>query len=214
MRLLLLFLGLVALILIPFFIWEDFLNRVFSPEGAISWLKTYGNWAWAAGMLLLISDLFLPIPGTIVMSAMGYLYGPWLGGLLDSLGSFLSGELAYGLCRLAGRKGALRILGEKDLTRGEKLFTRAGGWLVVLSRWLPVFPEVVACIAGLTHMPARSFHLALACGSIPLGFAFAYVGYMGIEHPTLAVALSALAPPALWLIVRPFFLKNARTQST
>ena len=93
MRLILLFFALVALVLIPFFIWEDFLNRVFSPEGTISWLKAYGTWAWAAGMLLLISDLFLPIPGTLVMSALGYIYGPWLGGLLAKLGSFFLGGL-------------------------------------------------------------------------------------------------------------------------
>ena len=211
MRLLLLFLALVALVLIPFFIWEDFLNAVFTPEGSIDWLRQYGAWGWAAGRGLLIADLFLPIPGTLIISALGYIYGPWLGGLLASLGSFLSGELAYGLCRLTGRKGALRILGEKDLARGEKLFARTGGWIVALSRWLPVFPEVVACMAGLTHMPARTFHFALACGSLPLGFAFAAVGHMGVEYPALALIVSAVAPPILWLAVRPAFLKKARS---
>ena len=78
-----------------------------------------------------------------------------------------------------------------------------------LSRWLPLAPEVVACMAGLTRMPARGFHLALACGSIPLGFVFAAVGHAGVSRPLLAIALTALLPPALWLVVRPIFLSKA-----
>lgn len=210
MRLFLLFIGLIILVLIPFFIWEDFLNQIFSGDGAIRWLEQYGNWAWLVGIALLISDLFLPIPGTLIMSAMGYLYGPWIGGLFAAVGSFCSGELAYWLCRAMGRKGALRILGEKDLAKGEQIFNKVGGWIVVLSRWLPVFPEVIACMAGLTYMRPRDFHIALACGSIPLGFAFAAVGHMGVQYPTLALILSAAAPPVLWLLVRPFFLAKTR----
>ena len=52
--------------------------------------------------------------------------------------------------------------------------------------------------------------LALACGSLPLGFAFAAVGHAGTEHPALALAASALAPPALWLAVQPLFRARLR----
>ena len=115
-------------------------------------------------MLLLAADLFLPLPGTLIMSALGYVYGPVGGGLLATVGSFLGGTLGYGLCRLLGRGAARRLLGEKDLEKGERLFASVGGWIVVLSRWLPLVPEVVSCMAGLTRMPARSFLLALLCG--------------------------------------------------
>ena len=210
MRLLWVFLGLAVLVLIPFLIWGEGFERAFTVEGAVDWLRGYGTWAWAAGALLLVMDLVLPIPATAVMAALGFVYGPLAGGLIGAAGSFLSGLLAYGVCRLFGRRGAARILGERDLVRGERLFAEVGGWLVVLSRWLPVFPEVIACMAGLTRMPARSFMAALACGSIPLGFAFAAVGHAGVERPVLAIALSALLPPALWAAVRPFFRAKQR----
>jgi membrane protein DedA with SNARE-associated domain len=105
---------------------------------------------------------------------------------------------------------AARILGTKGLSQGETLFRRTGGWIVVLSRWLPVFPEVVACMAGLTRMPMAAFMLALACGSVPLSFAFAAVGSAGVAHPGLALAVSAGAPPLLWLLVRPAFDRRLR----
>lgn len=210
MRLLWLFLGLALLVLIPFAIWGEGLERLFSGEAIIARLEDYGRWAWAAGIALLMGDLLLPLPATAIMAGLGYVYGVFWGGLIGSGGSFLAGSLGYGICRLVGRGAARRILGDRDLERGERMFRDVGGWLVVLSRWLPVFPEVIACMAGLTRMPAGRFFAALACGSVPLGFAFAAVGAAGIERPALAIALSALAPPALWLAVRPAFLARHR----
>lgn len=205
MRLFLVFLILVTFVLIPFFIWGETLASFFTQTGTVSWIQNFGSWGWMAGIGLLMSDLLIPIPATAVMAGLGYLYGLVLGGLISSLGSFLSGALGYEICRRLGQRGAMWILGEKDLEKGERLYASVGGWLVVLSRWLPVFPEVVACMAGLSRMPAHAFYLALACGSVPLGFAFSAVGTIGAERPGLAIALSAVLPPVLWLMVRPFY---------
>ena len=209
MRLLWIFVGLVALVLVPFFIWGDALTAMFTQAGAVAWLHDYGRWAWGAGIVLLMVDLVLPIPGTVVMAALGYVYGPLIGGLVAGTGSFMAGTTGYTLCRLFGRGAAEYIAGEDDLARGEHIFENAGGWLVVLSRWLPVFPEAVACMAGLMRMPIGRFHLALACGSFPLGFVFAAIGHAGVDRPTLALVLSAVIPPILWLVVRPFFKARA-----
>jgi uncharacterized membrane protein YdjX (TVP38/TMEM64 family) len=214
MRLFWIFIALALLVLMPFLIWGQGFERAFSQAGAIAWLREYGAWAWAAGLVLLMLDLVLPIPATAVMAALGYIYGPLQGGLIAAAGSILSGALGYGLCRLLGRRAAQRVLGERDLERGERLFARVGGWLVVLSRWLPVFPEVIACMAGLSRMRATTFFIALACGSLPLGFAFAAVGHAGVEHPTLAIGLSAILPPLLWLLVQPFFRTRQRTDAS
>jgi uncharacterized membrane protein YdjX (TVP38/TMEM64 family) len=210
MRLFWIFVALALLVLLPFLIWGRGFERAFTQAGAVAWLREYGAWAWAAGVILLMLDLVLPIPATAVMAALGYIYGPLQGGLVATAGSILSGALGYGLCRALGRGAARRLLGERDLERGERLFARVGGWLVVLSRWLPVFPEVIACMAGLTRMRVRTFLIALACGSAPLGFAFASVGHAGVEHPALAIGLSALLPPFLWLLVQPWFRARQR----
>lgn len=205
MRFLLIFVGLAAVVLASFFLWGENLMNTFTQEGSILWLNRYGVWAWSAGIALLIADLLLPIPATLVMAAIGYLYGPLLGGMISALGSFLAGSLGYWLCRLMGERVARRLLGEKDFTRGRRMSGGIGGWIVVLSRWLPVFPEVVACMAGLTRMPSRYFHIALACGSVPLGFTYAFVGFTGIDHPAIAIGLSAGLPPLIWLVIRKAF---------
>lgn len=189
---------LFLLVIIPFLIWGDWFSSLFSEVNAVQALKDHGQWAWLFGLILLIGDLFLPLPGTIIMSALGFIYGPFIGGVLASLGSFLSGLLAYILCRGLGLKAAVFLLGEKDLQKGQTLFKKNGGWIVAVSRWLPIFPEVISCLAGLNRMPAIKYVIALICGALPLGFIFAYIGYTGETSPYFAVGISAILPLLLW----------------
>ena len=187
---------------IPFMIWGEQFEGALSLEGARAWMGRFGPGAGLAGVGLLVADILLPIPSTVVMSALGLTYGTLIGGLYAGLGSMLSGLVAYAACRWLGRPAALRIAGEDGLRKGEDFFAGGGAWLVLGSRWLPVLPEAVACLAGLTKMPFRKFFVALACGSLPMGFAFAAIGAVGQESPGLAMALSALVPVGLWLIAR------------
>ena len=145
----------------------------------------------------------MPVPTTAVMAALGMVYGPVLGGLIATAGSVASGLLGYALSRRLGWPLVVRLLGEKALAEGDRLFADLGGWMVALSRWLPVVSEVVACMAGLSRMRFGVFLAALLCGSAPLGFVFASIGEAGAESPLLTLGLSALAPILLWSLARP-----------
>jgi len=100
--------------------------------------------------------------------------------------------------RLFGEKFARRWLGDLDFEKGKLLFARRGGWVVVLSRALPILPEVISCTAGLVRMPFKRFVMALVCGSVPMAFLFAAVGMAGHEAPAWALAFSLLVPAVLW----------------
>lgn len=204
-HLLLLVAALLALVIVPFLIWGDRFESAFSLEGARAWMEDFGAWAWAAGMGLLVADIALPVPGTVVMSALGWRYGWFWGGLASAGGSVLAGMTAYAACRWLGRPAARWIAGEDGLERARVLFEKNGGWLVALSRWLPVLPEAVACLAGLARMRWRTFWVALVCGSLPLGFAFAAIGHLGHQNPLLAVLLSAALPVLLWWAARRYW---------
>lgn len=210
-RLLLLFLVLILLVIVPFLIWGDRFADSMTLEGTVAKMRATGQWAWLVGIALLILDLFLPILGTVVMSALGLIYGWVLGGILASLGSIAAGFLAYGLCYRLGRRAARRLAGEQSLREGERLFHgELGGWLVALSRWMPVLPEVVACLAGISRMPLRRFLPALCVGSVPMGFVFARIGQAGEERPGLALLLSAGLPPLIWALFRGLYLWRAK----
>jgi uncharacterized membrane protein YdjX (TVP38/TMEM64 family) len=191
--------GLVlAGILLPWAVWGARFEEALSPVRLAALLGSEPRAAAAAGVGLICADILLPVPATPVMSALGLVLGPWWGGLVSATGSFLAGCLAYGLARFLGRAPAAWVAGE-GMAGLEERFAAQGGWMVALSRWTPVLPEAVAALAGVARMPFGRFAAALACGSLPLGFAFAWVGHLGHESPALALALSALLPALLWL---------------
>ena len=209
-RLFLIFLILATMVIVPFLIWGSQVEESMSLENTVSWLRSTGNWAWAAGIGLLIIDLFFPILGTVVMSALGLVYGWFIGGLLSALGSIAAGLLAYGLAHKIGRKAVLWLTGENGLAEGERLFHgETGGWLVAFSRWMPVLPEVVACLAGITKMPFKRFFAALCAGCFPMGFIFAWIGETGNDQPVIALILSAGLPPLIWGAFRLLYRKKS-----
>lgn len=155
-------------------------------------------WAWLAGIGLLLADLLLPIPGTIVMSALGAVYGFWLGGVFASAGSMFAGIAGYGVGRIFDEKTAKKWLGAKDFEKGKSLFSRRGAWAVAVSRAVPILPEVLSCMAGLLRMPFKKFLAALACGSLPMGFLFAWIGSSGRDNPGWGLVFSLAVPAVLW----------------
>jgi membrane protein DedA with SNARE-associated domain len=117
--------------------------------------------------------------------------------------------VAYGLCRLFGQRAFVWLAGEDGRRDAERLFAAAGGWLVAGSRWLPIFPETVACLAGLVAMDGRRFMVSLACGALPLGLTFAWIGHLGADAPLATLIASALVPLALWALLRPFIRRGS-----
>ena len=199
MRLAFWFVALAALFLGIWMLWGGRWDEQFTLAGSVNWLESAGRWAWAAGIVLLAGDLFLPVPGTIVISALGLIYGALIGGLIAAAGLMAAGLCGYGLGRLFGERFARRWLGDMDYEKGKLLFAAGGGWVVALSRALPILPEVISCTAGLVRMPFRRFVVSLACGSVPMGFLFAAIGQAGREAPGWAFGLSLAVPAVLWL---------------
>ena len=188
----------LALLVGSYLAWGDEFEALLAGEGARHWLSSFGPWTPAAAILLMISDVVLPVPATAVMAALGVIYGPWIGGLIGAAGSFLAGTAGYGLCRALGERAARWLLGRGGFDRARGFFGSAGGWMVALSRWMIILPEMISCLAGLARMPAGRYFAALACGSIPLGFAYAAIGAYGSGRPLLALAASAALPVLLW----------------
>jgi uncharacterized membrane protein YdjX (TVP38/TMEM64 family) len=172
-------------------------------------LREYDNWAWAVGIALIWADLVLPVPQTVVIAALGIIYGTVLGGLLGSVGLITGGLLGYVLMLTAARRMLKRLVGPRSLSRMESLFERAGAWAIVLTRSLPYsIPEAMVFLAGLAGMPMRKFTAALTVGSVPIAFAFAAIGAGWADQPILALVASYVLP--ILLLPVALFLMHPR----
>jgi uncharacterized membrane protein YdjX (TVP38/TMEM64 family) len=204
---------LLACIIGPFLLWGNAFEVLLSPDALRVLLEENRRFAWLIGIALLVADLFLPIPSTLVMSALGWLYGPLTGGLVSSTGLILSAQLAYELSRRLGRPIAIRLAGEESLSTAAAWFSKAGGACIAVSRCLPVLSEAIACLAGLGRFPPRDFLAATLLGGIPAGFTFAAIGHLGREDSASATALSAAVPVLLWLGYRRISRANVSKDS-
>jgi len=194
---------LAGLCLLAFEAWGEDFERLFSQEACAAWFAGIRPWAWAVAIGLLVVDLFLPVPATGVMAALGSVYGPVLGALVGATGSGLAGLLGYGLARLGGRPLVRWMASEQEIGRFQAFFDRWGGWAIIVSRVLPILPEVVAVLAGLARMRLRRFVVALALGTVPTATLFAVLGHVSRAEPWYGMIVAVVAPMLIW----PVFLR-------
>ncbi len=195
----LIILVIVIVLLTPYFIWHAEMDAYFASESYQEWLLSVRPYAWAVAIGLIVADLFLPIPAAPIMAAMGALYGPIVGGLVATAGSMLAGLLAYGLARLFGMKAARLLASDRELDDLQQFFDSWGAAGIIASRALPVVPEVMTILAGLAKMHFGRFMLALTLGSVPVGFAFAWIGQAnGLS--SLMLLLLTMIPALAWCV--------------
>lgn len=196
----------VGLLLFSLFLFGDALDEWILSEQGLDWLRDQGVLAGFVGAGLIVSDLFLPVPSPGLMTALGQIYGWFVGGLYAALGSSCAGLLAYFLVRALGQRAANFIAGSEEIKQLQRFFDRSGVWAIALTRMLPVIPEVLCCLAGLARMPFKRFLIALLSGSIPMAFVFASLGKLGEKDPVttvlLAIALPFLIFPPIWLLIQ------------
>ncbi len=204
-RFLLVLLFLMATIVLPFAIWGDALETVLSQEKLRDWLEGSRETAWVIAIGLLAVDIVMPIPSSVVIGVLGIVYGTVLGGVIAVAGLLANGLLGYAICRALGRRLAVRLAGADALGVADRLFAHQGGWIIAVSRSLPVLAEAVAMSAGLAAMPVRRMLAAMIAGAVPVGFIYAGVGDLGAEDPVIVIAVCLGLSAALWMAAMLFF---------
>jgi uncharacterized membrane protein YdjX (TVP38/TMEM64 family) len=188
-------------------------DRLVFPEDfddVVVWLRSHGAYAWAVGGGVILADALMPVPSTPAMFSMGIIYGPLLGGIVCGTASVIAGLVGFGATRMLGRRGALYLVGEKDLLRTEAFYERWGLYAVVVGRAVGGPAEWAVILAGLSRMPFRSVLGALILGGFASGMVMAALGAGAVTRPLLAVAITLIVLGAMLLASR-WVTKTART---
>ena len=206
MRWTILSLILVAMVLVPFFLFEDQFNafaaQLASGEGP-RWLAGTGIFA------LLALDVFLPVPSSIVSTAAGVLLGlvggaavVFAGMMTACLIGYFIGSRASGLAR--------RLVGDEGLTRAAELARRHGDWALVGCRPVPVLAEASVVFAGLVRAPFGRFLWLTSAANLGISVGYAAIGAfsMRVESFLLAFLGAMLIPGIAMLFAKVFFGKR------
>lgn len=187
--------GLVMAILFVF--WGDFFEDLISPEKFNSNFSLAN--AWLIALLLMLSDLFLPIPASAVMSAIGSKYGLLTGFTINFTSLLLSGYFAYFTARLLSHSGAKWICSQDEIQEYKSIFDRWGGLSIIVSRALPILPEVTSLMAGFTSMDLKKYSISLALGSLPVALLYSWLGSTTATEPVWGIAAAVTIPLLLWI---------------
>jgi uncharacterized membrane protein YdjX (TVP38/TMEM64 family) len=156
------------------------------------------------GIGLLVADVVLPVPSSLVMIAHGALFGTVLGAGLSLVGAVGATLTGYGLGHWGGRPLVGRICSEQERRRAEALVRRWGLLAVIASRPVPLLAETVAVVAGTSSLGLLRTAVAALLGALPGALLYGAAGAAALSTPSgLAVFASVLAvAAALWLVGR------------
>jgi uncharacterized membrane protein YdjX (TVP38/TMEM64 family) len=172
-RYLLMMAAIIAVLLTIFFLLNA--TEVAFLSDPTPWMKSGGPLAAALGVSLLIADVILPVPSSLVMVTHGALFGVISGTLLSLLGSL--GATLFGFA--IGRRGGKlldRVVSPVERVRADYLLQRWGTLAVIVTRPIPVLAETVAILAGTSSLGWGRLVLASLAGSLPPSLLYALTG--------------------------------------
>jgi len=139
-----------------------------------------GNYGYLGAFLVsLVSNatIILPMPGFLLLFALGAAFNPVLVGLAGAIGGTI-GEMT---CYLLGYSG-------RGVVQNRRLYDKSVKWL---EKWgvLTVFAfavtpspfDVIGMVAGLLRFPFWKFFLACLCGKVIKYIVLAFAGAFGWE---------------------------------
>jgi uncharacterized membrane protein YdjX (TVP38/TMEM64 family) len=205
MRWLVVSIVLLALILVPFVLFEDQFNAIADRVigGGVS------RWYSAAAIaVLLASDVFLPIPSSVLAAASGLVLGFVWGAATVWIGMTVSCFVGYAFGARAAR-AAGRFVGDAGMTRASNLAARYGDYALVFCRPIPVLAEASVIFAGIVRRPFGRFVTMTTWSNAGIALGYAAIGAYSMRVDSFLIAfLGAMVVPAVAMLAGRLLLNG------
>lgn len=151
------------------------------------------RWAMASLVVgILATDVFLPVPSSVVNTLAGEALGFWLGTVTAWFGMTLGAVWGFALARVFGRPLAVCLSEPDDIEKMASWSRRFGPMVLVITRPVPILAEASVLFLGTTEMPWASLLWPVALSNLGLALAYAALGHW-VQLP-VALAASIAVP--------------------
>lgn len=166
-------------------------------------MKHGGVLAAILGVGLLIADVVLPVPSSLVMVAHGALFGVVIGTLLSLAGSVGAALFGFAIGRRGG-KFLNRTVTPAEQLRANAFLAQWGALAIIVTRPIPLLAETVAIMSGASSLGWRTVALASIAGSLPPALLYALTGaaVANFQNTSLMLAVVLLVAGLFWLLGR------------
>lgn len=142
----------------------------------------------------LATDIFLPIPSSVVSTFAGSQLGTLGATAASFVGMTIGACLGFAVARWWGRPLARWFARDDDLARMEELTEKLGPTVLVVTRAVPILSEAGVLLFGAMKMPWRTFLPPVLLANLGLSLAYAFFGE---RFPILYAMAGAIALPVL-----------------
>ncbi|MCH7726857.1 MAG: VTT domain-containing protein [Planctomycetes bacterium] len=147
---------------------------------------------------LLSSDIFLPVPSSMISTFAGTKLGTYGGPLVSWIGMNLGALIGFALARRFGPRFARWLSKDKDLDRMKSISDRYGPVALIMTRGVPVLAEASVLLMGIHRLSWRRFLLPVLVSNLVLSVAYAGFGAFAQKNEWLGLALGvSIAVPVL-----------------
>lgn len=173
---------LISIIIIIFiaalvFISRGKIHHFMNMHSLIKYVKNYGKYALVCFLIIFsLKPIMIVIPSAMMSVASGILFGPIKGFIVNMIGFFISGTLAFMLSRFLGKEFVDKVLRGKALSLNQNM-EKKGFKILFLLRLPPVLPyDPLSYACGLTKINYKAFILASLLGVVPETLCYSYMG--------------------------------------
>jgi uncharacterized membrane protein YdjX (TVP38/TMEM64 family) len=138
-------------------------------------LERGGAAAALLGVGLLLADVVIPVPSSLIMTTQGAIFGIVGGTLLGMIGGVGATLVGFAM----GRRGSgliQRFVGADEGAPSHRLLQRHGTLAILATRPLPVLAEATAIVAGSTAMTWRQVTIGAFVGCLPAAALYSIAG--------------------------------------
>jgi uncharacterized membrane protein YdjX (TVP38/TMEM64 family) len=169
--------------------------------------------AAAASISLLITDVFLPVPGSLIMVGNGAIFGTAVGTAVSLTGGVFATLLGY-YFGAKGKKYFLKITGDAEAQKAAEFLEEYGIWALVISRPVPIVSETVAILTGIAGVSVGKVLRYALIGYLPSAYIYALTGAYAAEiGEWVSFAIAVVIAGTYWFLGKRMLRSQKSTAS-
>ena len=184
----------IQILLVTWFLWRWLAS--FSQEGLRDYIQSFGAAGWIVFLVLQILQVFIAlIPGELLESVAGFVFGPVFGTLLCYAGVAIASSMVFVLTRKFGVKLVEVFISREKINQLRFLNTeKKRDLLIFLAFFIPGTPkDLLTYFVGLTEIRLGAFLAISLVARIPSVVTSTFGGHLlGEGEYVLAIVIYAL----------------------